>query len=76
MVLGSFYQSDMASHTVAPVFTKPPETFRELAHSHYSKFAILWTNQLEREFRALRNDYSAKRLENVKEFSFSDNEVI
>ena len=76
MVLGSFYQSDMASHTVAPVFTKSPETFRQLAHSHYSKFAILWKNQLEREFRALRNDYSSKLMENVKEFSFSGKEVI
>ena len=75
IVLGSLYQSNLTSHIVAPVFTKPPETFRELANSRFVKLAILWKDKLDREFKALRNDYSAKLVENVQEFSFSGKEV-
>ena len=75
IVLGSGYQSAMKSRIVAPEYTKPPRTFRELANSHFKPYAIYWTGQIEEGFKDMGTDFSQKLVESVTEFGYIDPDV-
>ena len=75
IVLGSEYKSEVTSAVVIPDFTKPPETFKELADSHYKIFAVFWAGNLETDFRSLKNSYSDAIVNRVKEENYFDRDV-
>ena len=75
IVLGCGYKSKFTSVVVLPEFTRPPTTFRELAGSHYTPFAIVWVNNLENNFQALNTEYSRKLVDTVREYNYFDADV-
>ena len=75
-VLGSAYQSELTSCVVSPEYTRPPTTFRELAESKFTPFAIIWADNLANDFGSLKNNYSRKLLETTREFEYFAKDVI
>ena len=75
IVLGSSCQSAMKSRIVAPEYSIPPKTFRELANSHFGLHAIFWTEQILERFSESGLDYREKLVESVIEFDYLDPDV-
>ena len=75
IVLGSGYQSFMTSHIVAPKFTKPPETFAELAESNFKVYAILWKYLFKEHFEKLGTSYGQKLAATAEDVSYASPDV-
>ena len=59
----------MTSHVVLPEYSKTPTTFEELANSNYKLSAVIWTDNLELNFRSLNLSYTEKMAARIQEFS-------